>query len=188
MKKILNENVLVLNKNWIAIEVITVKQAIMLMCKHRAKAICTETYLMYDIDAWLETQPPSVEHFVKTPSIDFPAPTVILLNSYGDLYQAKVKFSSMSIYRRDRFTCQYCGKRKKKDDLSIDHILPKSRNGKNTWENCVTACFKCNNTKSNRTPKEAGLELKNPPQKPHWSPVDSVPAHRIPKSWQSLLS
>lgn len=67
----------------------------------------------------------------------------------------------LAIFKRDKMTCQYCGK---KSRITIDHVLPTSRGGKNTWENMVAACFSCNNKKGGKTPDEAGLTLVRTPE------------------------
>lgn len=82
-------------------------------------------------------------------------------------YRAKyLRPTRNAIFRRDRYTCQYCGDKNK---ISLDHVLPISRGGKDTWENLVTACFPCNNKKGNRTPDEASMALAKQPQR--WTPV-----------------
>lgn len=76
----------------------------------------------------------------------------------------ELPFNRKNIFHRDNYTCQYCGK--KGLPLTLDHILPKSRGGKNTWENIVTACPKCNTLKANRTPLEAGMKMLKQPKRP----------------------
>ena len=189
MTDILNHHVLVLNKNWVVIGTTTVKDAVVLMSRDSARAICTSSFVMYDWDQWVseETNLPNVPYKIRTPSLQIPAPTVIILNKYDDIHKTTVKFSSRGVYRRDDYTCQYCNVRKKTEDLSIDHVIPRSRNGKTSWENCVTACFRCNNKKSDRTPQEAGLKLAKRPVRPSWNPVFHVRADKRPSEWQPLL-
>lgn len=76
------------------------------------------------------------------------------------------KFSIKSVYRRDHYLCQYCGDTLTSANVSVDHVLPKSRGGKSIWENCVTACKPCNGYKGDKLPEEAGLFLKKVPGPP----------------------
>jgi 5-methylcytosine-specific restriction endonuclease McrA len=66
-----------------------------------------------------------------------------------------ITFSRLNIYTRDRFSCQYCGARFRREDLTFDHVVPRSAGGRTSWENIVTACVPCNARKANRTPREA---------------------------------
>lgn len=79
------------------------------------------------------------------------------------IYKNKVPFTKKNVFIRDGFNCQYCGSR---DNLTIDHIMPASKGGKNHFENCVAACKPCNNKKGNRTPSEARMFLKRQPYAP----------------------
>jgi hypothetical protein len=90
----------------------------------------------------------------------FPFPVIIRLLQYKkvDFYSADEEFSRTGIFRRDNYTCGYCGK-KSGENRTWDHIFPKSKGGEDSWLNAITACFKCNNKKGNRTPEEAGMPL-----------------------------
>jgi len=94
---------------------------------------------------------------------DFPAPSVVRLGRYINLPYKSVELSRVNIFKRDGFECQYCGENK---DLTLDHLIPRSRNGKSTWRNLVTACKRCNARKGDYSLEEAGLFLKSTPFKP----------------------
>jgi 5-methylcytosine-specific restriction endonuclease McrA len=79
-------------------------------------------------------------------------------------------FTRLNIYLRDKGTCQYCGKKFPKAELSLDHVIPRAYGGKSTWENIVCSCATCNHIKGGRTPREAGMKLLNKPKKPNWTP------------------
>lgn len=79
----------------------------------------------------------------------------------------KLTFSRKLIFRRDKYMCGYCGARQKQNNLTIDHVIPKSIGGKNSFTNCITACLQCNRGKSNRTPEQAGMTLKIDPTVPN---------------------
>lgn len=93
-------------------------------------------------------------------------PAVIRLKYYVRWIPRKSRFNRNGLFRRDGYTCQYCGRKFKLSDLTIDHILPSSRGGKTTWMNCVASCFSCNNKKSNKTPDEAHMKLLSLPKIP----------------------
>ena len=95
-------------------------------------------------------------------------PKVIRLKTYVKLISnlTTVRYSRRNILLRDDHTCQYCGKHVTGKDAMMDHVVPKSRGGKSTWNNVVTACHRCNNKKDNRTPKEAGMTLMSQPRRP----------------------
>jgi len=190
-KRTLNSPVLVLNKAWQAIGTTTVKDAICDIMRGAAKGFCPVSFNMYTWDQWVaeDDNAPQVCSTIKASSSKvIPAPETIILTRYDKLHKKTLYLGGRTIYIRDEFTCRYCKKRKKTKELSIDHVIPKSRGGPNTWENCVTACVDCNQKKADRTPREAGLPPVVPkPMKPKWSPVGHIsPAARL-ESWEKLL-
>jgi len=94
----------------------------------------------------------------------FPHPSVIRISRFNKIPFRRVELSRKNVIRRDNYHCQYCGS--KSHDLTIDHIIPKSRGGTESWDNLVAACTNCNNRKGNRTPEEAKMTLLNKPKKP----------------------
>lgn len=102
--------------------------------------------------------------YIRSSSVKFSHPAIIRLINYRNSPKT-VDLTRRNIMRRDGMRCQYCGK--SNVPLTIDHILPKSRGGKDEWENLVTACVSCNNFKGNRTPEEAGMKLISKPKKPN---------------------
>ena len=100
---------------------------------------------------------------LRTVSRSYPMPSVVRLQRYVNIPYKQVELSRLNIFRRDGFECQYCGVNK---DLTLDHLIPRSRNGRSTWKNLVTACKRCNARKGDYTPEEAGLILRTTPFKP----------------------
>ena len=98
-----------------------------------------------------------LEHNCKLINNKIESPTVIRLLYYVVVPYKAIPLTRKNVIHRDNYVCQYCGKRNQ--NLTIDHIIPKSRGGKNQWDNVVTACIKCNNLKGNKTPQEAGMNL-----------------------------
>ena len=105
-----------------------------------------------------------VEHNGKVIYTDMPLPTVIRLRSYVKIPYKEISLSRRNILHRDNYTCQYCGD--KRHDLTIDHIIPRSRGGLDSWDNVAAACLRCNVKKGDRTPKEAGMPLNCNPRRP----------------------
>lgn len=103
--------------------------------------------------------------YIRSVSAEFPFPSVIRLCGYIRVPFRSIILSRKNILKRDDQKCQYCGK--KKSDMTIDHILPRSRGGTDSWENLVAACTSCNSKKGCRTPDEAKMPLLSKPKKPH---------------------
>jgi 5-methylcytosine-specific restriction endonuclease McrA len=112
-------------------------------------------------------------------------PSVVRLVRTFKRDRIRIKFSRLNVYARDGFACQYCGRRRVTEELTFDHVFPRSRGGKTNWENIVAACIDCNAEKSNRTPAEAGMKLLRQPKKPHFLPSVTVKmdARHIPAEW-----
>lgn len=117
----------------------------------------------------------------------YPMPSVVRVLRHFKRDKIRLKFSRLNIYARDRFECQFCGERKPTEELTFDHVTPRSRGGKTSWENIVTCCVACNSEKANRTPEEAGMKLLRKPVKPKYLPsiqVRGMGAASIPDDWK----
>jgi len=112
---------------------------------------------------------------IHTPSLTLPLPSVIRLLYYIYVPKRQRKFTRFEIFNRDKFTCQYCGRRT--SDLTLDHVVPRHRGGAHSWENVVSACIPCNRRKAGRTPEEAGMKLIRRPQAP--PATFTIPYHYI---------
>lgn len=128
---------------------------------------------------------------VRGMSVTIRLPSVmrlLKLVKLNDSHRA-VKFSRINIFTRDGYTCQYCAHRFRTEELTFDHVVPIAKGGKKTWENIVTACWRCNNRKSGRTPDEANMKLIKKPVKPRWSPVVTITIgiRNAPESWRDYL-
>jgi 5-methylcytosine-specific restriction endonuclease McrA len=160
---LLEKKALVLNKTWSPIHVTTVKNAVLLLFKGTARVVCTKTYQTYNLDDWLQ-QPPNGAGHIQTVRKKISVPEVLILSNYDKIPAVNPLFSKRNVLKRDKYTCQYCGDQGR--DLTIDHIVPKSKGGQTCWDNVVAACEKCNKTKADRTPKGAGMRLRSTPGKP----------------------
>src|SRR5207249_9625457 len=122
------------------------------------------------------------EPAITTPRLRLRVPEVVTLTTYDCLPALIVRFSRRNVFRRDHFTCQYCGARPGSAELTIDHVVPRSHGGTSSWENCVLACVTCNRHKANRTPEQAGFVLRKKPLRPRWQPLYATCHVRI-DSW-----
>ncbi|MDM7325247.1 MAG: HNH endonuclease [Thermus sp.] len=122
--------------------------------------------------------------FLHTPSTQIPVPSVIRLRRLVRRNPGRIPLNRRNVLRRDRYTCQYCGRRG--GELTVDHVLPKSRGGRSTWENLVAACRSCNLKKGDRTPEEAGMRLLKPPRAPK-APLFLSDFKEVPEEWQPYL-
>lgn len=183
---------LVLNKNWCAIQVTSVKEAIGLVAKGNALIVEPKTFQTHHLTSWDEVSRAraTFEGFrIRSSRLSLVPPEVILLTVYSGEGEKSVSFSRRNIYKRDRYSCMYCGVQPRDHaELSIDHVMPKSRGGKSTWENCVLACMECNKYKADRTPAEAKMKLRKQPVKPSWKTLTHVPSKVRRESWQHFLS
>lgn len=113
----------------------------------------------------------------------FRAPEIVVHTEYSDQPDLELKWGRKNLALRDNNECQYCGRKVYGTDATIDHVLPQSRLGKNTWSNTVIACFPCNTRKADKTPEEAGMVLRKKPAKPKWYPITARYSGRMPSSW-----
>ena len=146
MSLAIDTNVLVLNRCYQPVGARPLRKALKKLTtnydddgKPKAMILDPETYATYTWSDWSR--------------LNKSQPEIIVLGRYADTPQHKIPFSRRAIYKRDHATCQYCGKQPRADELTIDHVIPKSRaGGGSSWTNCVLACVDCNFRKSNRTP------------------------------------
>jgi 5-methylcytosine-specific restriction endonuclease McrA len=128
-------------------------------------------------------------HNIRSVSIIIRAPSVVRLLNYTKIIKKTPPLCRANILARDKFTCQYCSKELKPHNATIDHLLPRSRGGKTTWENLACACAECNRKKGDKTPKEAKMHLLSKPYKPDWLPVIQIKLRgEIPNSWYTFLN
>ncbi|WP_347156810.1 HNH endonuclease [Pontibacter chitinilyticus] len=142
----MKDKVLILNQDFSAIAVCTVQKAFLLVYLDKAETVTN-----------------SEGAFLHSISRTYPVPSVIRLQRYVRVPYYGIALSRHNIMRRDNYCCQYCGAVR---NLTLDHLLPRSRGGATNWQNLVTACSRCNTRKGDRTPEEAGLKLYRKPSRP----------------------
>lgn len=188
MEAVLQTHVLVLNRNWQAINTISVRRAFSLLVKKRAKVIEPETFETHTLETWADLKALEGQPNLSTVGFHFRIPEIISVLHYSHLPHRKTIFSRMNIYKRDKHTCQYCGTKPGTQELSVDHIHPRSKGGISSWTNCVLACVDCNRKKSAKTLKQCGMKLLSVPIEPPWNPLFSFKLYNKPQSWQKFIS
>jgi 5-methylcytosine-specific restriction endonuclease McrA len=126
---------------------------------------------------------------VSSPSLTMRIPAVIVLKKYLARHKNEVRFSRRNVYARDGWRCQFCAVRFAPHELTMDHVLPRSKGGRTVWENIATSCRKCNGRKGGRTPEQAGMHLLTTPVKPKSLPISGlfVLPSVVPALWLPYL-
>lgn len=185
--KMLERPALILNRNWQPVNVATVARALVLVWNEAARVVDPENYQLYTWADWSRIAPREGDAFIQAVRRRLRVPEVIVLAEYDRLPDAAVSFSRRNVFKRDHWTCQYCGGQPGGEELTIDHVTPRSQGGASSWENCVLACVACNHRKANRTPQQAGMKLRKPPVRPTWKPLYA--RHDVPcESWSKFVS
>jgi 5-methylcytosine-specific restriction endonuclease McrA len=189
--EVLDRPALVLNRNWVAIQTTTVKEAIGLVAKGSARIIEPESFASHDLETWNDVSRATAKFGgarIRSARLEIAPPEVILLTDYEGMGERAVVFSRRNLFKRDRFTCQYCGGQPGPEELTIDHVMPRSRGGLSSWENCALACVACNKRKADRTPAEARMDLGRAPRKPSWRSLARIEPRVRRESWEQFLS
>lgn len=165
------ENVLLLNISYEPIKIIDWQKAITLLCLGKVEVI--EEY----------------GRNIRSVSFTIKLPSVVRLLNVVKRNKKPVKFSRQNIYARDKYKCQYCGVKFPSEDLTYDHVLPKSRGGRTEWTNIVTCCIDCNRKKGGKTPREASMKLLKKPVMPAWVPAVrlTIGFKKVPETWREYL-
>jgi len=163
----MNLKALVLNLDYTPISVCTAHRAFLLVFLNKAEIVKANSNFS-----------------LHTVSDEFPLPSVIKLGRYVNVPYKGVVLSKENVFKRDGFQCQYCGNQK---DLTLDHLVPKAKGGKTSWNNLVTACKKCNSMKGDYSPEEAGLQLTFKPFKPSYIMYLKDLSSRTYEEWKPFL-
>ncbi len=175
----LGASVLVLNRFYLAVHVVNVRRAFGLLYRELAEVLDIEDgqYANYDFPTWLEMSELRAEEkgpdddWVRSVNYEVQVPRVIRLFGYDRVPKHTLRFNRRNLFARDGNRCQYCGNTLPSQQLSLDHVVPRSRGGETSWENIVCCCVRCNTRKGGRTPKEARMKLLSKPRKPSQSPL-----------------
>ena len=184
----------VLNRLWQAVNVIGARRAFGLLARGHAHVVHQQLddFRMFSMMDWIDfsaDHPTAVElEMVHTPTRTIRLPRVILLTFFDKLPCKELKLTRNNVFERDKNSCQYCARVLPREQLNLDHVIPRDYGGKTTWENIVCSCIKCNSRKANRLPHEAGMRLIRKPSRPKWRPVISMvlgTQHR--EMWKDFL-
>ena len=184
---VLNRPTLVLNRSWQPVGVATVSRSLVLLWNDNARVVDPQDYQLYTWADWSTLIPHEDEPFIQAVRMRLRVPEVVALTTYDRIPTNAVTFSRRNIYKRDRYTCQYCGAQPGTEELTVDHVNPRAQGGISTWENCVLACVGCNKRKADRTPEQAGMPLRKKPVRPMWRPLYATRDVRI-ESWTRFVS
>ena len=171
MTTALQTDVLVLNKNWTALRIISAAEALADLFVGRVQAVDTD-YQAYDFDDWHTLSAyahdfaSSPQPFIQTVASRIMVPPVVRLLRFDRVRRPTLRLSRQNVYLRDGYRCQYTSQKLPASQLNLDHVIPTSRGGKTTWENLVCCSVEVNSRKGGRTPDEAGLKLIRTPRKP----------------------
>jgi 5-methylcytosine-specific restriction endonuclease McrA len=197
MSETLSTSVLVVNKHYSPVSITSARRAFCMLWGKIAEVITVENeaYINYDFRSWSEIsrykrlyEDNGELDWVFTPTLTLMVPRVVRLLRYDRLGGYKVKLTRKNLYYRDSNTCQYCGGKFKTKNLNIDHVVPRSRGGRDTWRNLVCACIGCNIRKGSRLPREAGMKLIREPKKINLNPIIQVHLRKKKySSWKAFV-
>lgn len=178
----LSASVLLLNRLYMALRVISAKRAMTLVYRELAEVVSVEDgqYLSYDFDSWVEVSAakaafePAAHDWIRTVRFQIAVPRIVRVLGYDKVPRVDVKLNRRNLFARDHNRCQYCGRRFPSSELSIDHLIPRSKGGTTCWDNVVCACTRCNVKKGGRTPEQAHMSLIATPRRPRRSPVLTI--------------
>ena len=190
----LKYRVLVLNRLWQAVNIVGVQRCFSLLLQDHAQVINTRdsSFEMMDSAQWLglsaTDEPKDGEAFIQTVRMRIRIPKVLLLREYSHLPGQEVKFTRDNLFERDNYRCQYCGDTFEAHQLNMDHVIPRDRGGRTSWENIVTSCIQCNSLKANRLPHQANMHLIRKPERPRWRPfISSLLGQDYDSEWEHFI-
>lgn len=184
---------LVLNKGRSAVRVQSVKKSIIKVSNEKAMILDPETSILHNWEEWVGNfsylnEDVTDFNCIEAKDIKIKVPEIIVLTKYNKLPKFSIVLNRRNLLIRDGLIDQYTGKKISSKDATIDHILPRCRGGKTTWDNCVICHYTVNMKKADRTPEEAGLKLIRPPSKPRWDPIYSFFVRNMPDSWKMYIN
>ena len=163
-------SVLLLNVTYEPLSVVILRRAIVLLLKEKAEIL------------------EAAEERINSANLSLPCPLVIRLVYYVRVPKRMfVPLTRRALLTRDDYTCQYCGATPSKSELTIDHVLPKVRGGKTTWDNVVCACQRCNSRKGSKTPEEANMMLRTQPVRPRYLAVVILSHAAVHETWGKYI-
>lgn len=166
----MSRSVLVLNATYEPLSLVSVRRALILLLREKAELV------------------EATERMLRSANTTFPEPLVIRLTRYVRLPHRTVPPTRTTVMLRDAYTCQYCGATPGRHELTVDHVVPRSRGGTHTWENLVTACKPCNHRKGNRLPEEVHMSLRRKPYEPSYVALVLLSNPVAASRWEALMN
>lgn len=171
MKKI--DKVLLLDQSFAPVKVVNWQKALCLVFLEKAEVVSIN------------------ENFsVRSATASHPVPSIIRLVNKAKIKPSKIRFSRLNIYKRDNFKCQYCGNFFNVKELTLDHVVPRSKGGKTSWINVTSSCYPCNSKKRDKTPQQANMRLLTQPKYPSYFSGASIIRFyldEVPEDWKMWL-
>lgn len=184
----INSAVLVLNRSFYPVHVTSVRRAFCLLYNGIASVVDPH-YRLFDFKSWSELSLSESDEVIGTVGRAIRVPRVIVILTFDRFPRRGVRFNRYNIFTRDRDTCQYCGLKFRRSELSLDHVIPISRGGESTWGNVVCSCVGCNKRKGGKLPSEVHMNLRKKPVKPNWTPEYSISFRSIIyREWLPFLN
>jgi 5-methylcytosine-specific restriction endonuclease McrA len=185
---VLSQPVLLLNRYCSPVTVTTARRALVLLYGGSGRAV-DERGDAYSFGDWLRMPVRDASEALPICNGALRIPRVLQLQNYDRVPQPGVRLTRRNLMLRDGWCCQYCGRRGSARELNVDHVMPRSRGGGDSWENLVIACHPCNRKKGRRTPREAEMPLLSTPQRPRWSTAAQIlMSTKVPfREWQPFL-
>jgi 5-methylcytosine-specific restriction endonuclease McrA len=185
---VLDLPVLLLNRFYVPIRVASVRRALVLLYTGNARVLEGNGELL-DFDHWSRIAPSPDDDAIQLVHGRLRAPRVLHLVHYDRVPRLVVRLTRQNLMLRDQYQCQYCGKRPGPTELNLDHVIPRSRGGIDSWENLVVSCRLCNIKKGKKTPREAGMHLLRSPITPRLSHAAMLLQGLVPPftEWQPFL-
>ncbi len=192
MSAVLDHPVLVLNRFWQPVHTCSVRRSVHLLCLGHAQVVQVEGEAMFnthDLTSWISYSVVNTEaEMIHAARIALRVPKIVVLALYDRMPRLEVKFTRRNVFLRDKFTCQYCTRVLPEAQLNLDHVMPRDKGGRTTWENIVTSCFRCNTRKANKLPQEANMHPQSKPSAPRWRPLFGIQESGLAdESWRHFL-
>jgi 5-methylcytosine-specific restriction endonuclease McrA len=193
MTAVLELPVLVLNRFWQPVHTCSARRAVHLLCLGHAQVVQVdgeERFNTHDLGSWIRHSRGVIgEELIHGPRVALRVPKIVVLAIYDKLPRLEVKFTRRNVFLRDKFTCQYCSKVLPEHQLNLDHVLPRDKGGRTTWENIVTSCVRCNTRKANKLTHEVNMHPLRKPIAPRWRPLFGLHENGLAdESWAHFVN
>lgn len=180
---------LMLNKHWRPISFCSIYTAVNKIINDRAMMLNYPDFSLVSGVEWMNMISTKESSGILTPRGYLPKPEIVVSKFYDKVVRKNPSCSKKNILKRDGGVCQYTGVKLSKEEITVDHVMPRCRGGATSWDNCVVTSFKLNNKKGPKTPEEVDYTLLKKPSKPIWTLTDYLPEDfSMPESWKIFFA